>query len=182
MSGIELSYNNTDNTHTGTGSESLTGIVTYDYGEINADHTYIDQSNDYMDNVMVRVCDTLSSNDAIVMDQYDAIIRSWELDHVYGDTNDNSMYHGGMRYCYLLQLWDCYLSGIQAIRDQVATGRKLIVDLYLEACILISWMTKSNRRGVTCTGDYGFVWHPFVPLFVRKSSFGRELESRIHLA
>ena len=35
---------------------------------------------------------------------------------------------------------------------------------------------------LTCTGEYGFVWYLVVPLFVRKSSFERELESRIHLA
>ena len=35
---------------------------------------------------------------------------------------------------------------------------------------LIAWILKANRRGVTCTGEYGFVWYLVIPLFVSESS------------
>ena len=183
VSGINPHYNNnTDNTHDDVERELFPYIVmTSDSGKISRNYScaFESVSNDWINDVIIRTHDALSSNVAIVKNQYDTIMQSWKLGHDIGVTSDYSIYDSGMRFQYLFQLKACYLSDIRTIQDRIRKQGKLIADLCLETYVLISWMTKSNRRGVTCTGDYGFVWYLFVPLFVRESSFERELERRI---
>ena len=55
---------------------------------------------------------------------------------------------------------------LATIWDHMVKRGKLIVDLCLKTSMLISWTTKSNRRGVRCTGDCEFVWYLFVPFLL----------------
>ena len=186
VSGINPHYNNdTGNTHDDGEQELLPYIVmTSDPGKISKNYScaFESVSNDWMNDVVIRTHDALSSNVAMVKNQYDTIMQSWKLDNELGFTLDNSMHVNEMKPCYLFQLTILYMHVVQTDGEYVMKRGKLTLDLCLGTRILISWMTKANRRGVTCTGEYGFVWYLVVPLFVKKSSFERELESRIHLA
>ena len=189
MPGCKLDRCSTDNTHTGTGSEeSLACAVTYDETQMYITYNnemntlWMRASNGCMNCIMIRECERSSSRCNIVIIQYDTIMQSWKLDNEMGFTLDNSMHVNEMKPCYLFQLTILYMHVVQTDGEYVMKRGELTLDLCLGTRILISWMTKANRRGVTCTGEYGFVWYLVVPLFVRKSSFERELESRIHLA
>ena len=149
---VKLDLNDINNAHTGTGFEQIAYTFTNDYGEINEYQAYTCEFY-YNDRMGYR------------------IIQSWMLHHVLVTTNDNSMCNLGVTNNYLFQTKGYYLYGIQLIREHVMNRGKRIVNLCLGIHMLIYWMTKANRRGVTCTEKYGFVWYLFVPLFVRKSSF-----------
>ena len=124
--------------------------------------------------VVIRTYGRSSSSDDIVTDRYTTIIQPLQQDHgVMGFMLDNLMHDNEMKICYfsssidkLLHAWNTNSNGIR-----VGT-RETCFDLRIVTRISISWMTKTNRRGVTCTRKvricFGIL---FVPLFVRKSSF-----------
>ena len=165
-------------------------------------------SNSYMSNDANRTCGRSSSSNEIVAFKYNTIVQS--QDHGSMDTSDKFICVCGVENCYLFGMRDCYIPWRTLKRRQEEIGSSRSFDtrtthgeLESRVChstsrrglgtIIGLWtrhmhnqlndrMTKAYRRGVTCTGEYGFVWYLVVPLFVRKSSFERELESRIHLA
>ena len=179
MSDCKLDCCNTDNTHNGTGSEEpLACAVTYDETQMYITYNnemntlWMRASNGCMNCVMIRECERSSSRCDIVIIQYDTIMQSWKLDNEMGFTLDNSMHVNEMKPCYSFQLTILYMHVVQTDMEYVMKRGKLTLDLCLGTRILISWMTKANRRGVTCTGEYGFVWYLVASVLVKSSEIG----------
>ena len=108
-------------------------------------------------------------------------IQSWIQDRVQRGTNNNMMHGNEMENCYLLGLNDYHVPGIQTMTRGLkqtgstidtwtthgelesrvchsARGQRLgtiMIELWKKYVHnqLIAWMTKSYRRGVTCTAE-----------------------------
>ena len=169
---------NTDDTHTGTGSESLACAVTYDetqmYITCNSEMNtlWMCASNGCTNCVMIRECDRSSNNCGIVMIQFNTIIQSSRMDHEVGFPFDIPIQGNEMKICYSID--KLCLKGIR-----VGT-KKTCFDLHIGTRISTSWMTKANRRGVTCTRKVRIcLVSCLYPYLLGSPLFERELESRI---
>ena len=175
--------------HPETGYRSFTCAVTH-----NEANTYINYDNTMntiwmrarkgcMDNVMIGACDRSSTSNGIVTIQRDATIQSSRMDHEIELPVNKWMHGNNMKICYLFQFTKLFMHGTRMVREYVMKRENLIVDLCLGTRILIYWMTKANRRGVTCTGDswrctdlFGIFSYSYL---LGSPLFERELENRI---
>ena len=165
-------------------------VYTYEFGSNDGmDVTSTYRSNNCMSDAVVRTCYRLLS----AVDQYNTTSQSWSLNHDEGSTNNNMIYDDGMEHCSLFSMNVYYVAGIKTLTRRLEqNGSSHTIDTgtthgELESRVchsankrgfrttiglwkqhvhnqLIYKMTKAYRRGVTCTGEYGFVWYLFCTL------------------
>ena len=157
-------------------------------------------SNSWLNDDITRTCGSLSGNEAVVKDQYEETnVQSWMMDRVQQGTNNNTMHDDEMENCYLLGMKVCYVPSqtmtrrlgrigsshtietptthgeleSRVCRSAGRRGLDTIFELWKKHMHnnLIGWMTKAYRRGVTCTEEYGFAWHPFCTLICSEVLF-----------